>query len=1086
MTSRRFLHTLFNVLPDEAHAAASLTALYFTMGIAFVATQTAAYALFVTEFGSASLPYSYFAIAIGTPLLTFLYLRLAERIRPARFLLGVMAMLALVTLALWIGLQYPNTHWIIFLLPLWALIVQNIGAVLFWGLMGVFFDIRQTKRLGSFVNSGKWLAFSIGGFVIPLIVTRLGTVNLLSVAVGGLLFAFVLLVNITRRNPDIFAPAHVRPMTRVVPERVKRQSNPFRSGFVLLVYSTIIFSVGAEFFVNNIFYDGASAAYGDASRLAAFTAIISALAGLSTLVTSLFITGRLLNRYGIAVGLLAQPLVTIVVLGALALLGTVSADEALILGLATLAQLSSIVLSHSLFSFTHRVIGQAIPPAQRDAANVLADGVIEPIAIGLAGAFILLLTRSIDLSAIQLSAAFLPIGVVWLAATFLLIRNYPLALKSILSKRQLTDLSIELGDRSSAAVLRNSLGSPHPEAVIYALTLLEQMKDNSLATTLPGLLQHASPEVQHYVLRRIQQLELRSTLPDIRQLLDTATDAKVKEAALRTLAALSEEDVEDAFSQKLNHPDPSIQRGAMIGLLQSGGLDGILRAGQRLQGLLTSSAAADRELAAQVMGEVGLRNFYQPLIPLLHDNDDYVRRAAVSAAGKIRHPRLWADVIEAVDDAATRPAALLALVSGGAGALSEVSAAFERPDYSTQQLIRLVRICGRIRNDDALRFLEARLEFPDADVRSAVYSALSANGYRTDDAARVQQQIRREAQAATESLAAFTDLDDTPEVELLRGALRQQFQRTYERILHLISFIHDSQAILRAREALLHGTPAQKAYAVELLDTTLSSDLKDYILPLVQGATPAEQFAQMHSEFPMATIGHRERIGALIGSEQRWVRACAIYAAAQLRAREYVDAVGFALQTHDPLLEETSVYALAAIDPAFIVQRVAQEETTMTTIEKIIILKTVNIFSNTPDDVLVEVASLLEEEQLKNGETLFEKGDLGTCMYIVVSGKVRIHDGDHTLNYRESRQVFGEMALLDPEPRIASVTAVEETLLFRLDQEPFYELMADQIEVVRGIMRVITSNLRARVQDVAELRNRIDGMERVTQELPTK
>jgi len=62
------------------------------------------------------------------------------------------------------------------------------------------------------------------------------------------------------------------------------------------------------------------------------------------------------------------------------------------------------------------------------------------------------------------------------------------------------------------------------------------------------------------------------------------------------------------------------------------------------------------------------------------------------------------------------------------------------------------------------------------------------------------------------------------------------------------------------------------------------------------------------------------------------------------------------------------------------------------------------------------------------------------------------------------------MALLDPEPRVASVMAVEDTRLLRLDQESFYELMEDRIEVVRGIIHVLTRHLRARVQDLKELR----------------
>ena len=113
----------------------------------------------------------------------------------------------------------------------------------------------------------------------------------------------------------------------------------------------------------------------------------------------------------------------------------------------------------------------------------------------------------------------------------------------------------------------------------------------------------------------------------------------------------------------------------------------------------------------------------------------------------------------------------------------------------------------------------------------------------------------------------------------------------------------------------------------------------------------------------------------------------------------------------------------------------------LSTIEKIIALKTVDTFAGAPDNVLANVAALLQEVELAVGETIIEKGDPGDCMYIIVSGKVQVHNGDHTLNHLTESDVFGEMAVLDPEPRVASVSAVEQTLLLRLDQESFYELM---------------------------------------------
>lgn len=149
---------------------------------------------------------------------------------------------------------------------------------------------------------------------------------------------------------------------------------------------------------------------------------------------------------------------------------------------------------------------------------------------------------------------------------------------------------------------------------------------------------------------------------------------------------------------------------------------------------------------------------------------------------------------------------------------------------------------------------------------------------------------------------------------------------------------------------------------------------------------------------------------------------------------------------------------------------------TLSTIEKVLILKTVSIFAETPDEVLVDVTAILEELDIPMGDTIFAKGDLGACMYIIVDGRVRVHDGERTLDELGAGDVFGEMAVLDAAPRMASATALDPTRLFRLDQDSLYEVMADRIEVVRGIIGVLSGRLRARAHDVAELSARVQEL----------
>lgn len=137
------------------------------------------------------------------------------------------------------------------------------------------------------------------------------------------------------------------------------------------------------------------------------------------------------------------------------------------------------------------------------------------------------------------------------------------------------------------------------------------------------------------------------------------------------------------------------------------------------------------------------------------------------------------------------------------------------------------------------------------------------------------------------------------------------------------------------------------------------------------------------------------------------------------------------------------------------------------TIEKVAILKAVNIFAKTPDYVLASVAAIVDEVYLQPDQTFIHKGELGDCMYIIVEGEVRVHAGTDSVSNQKTimtlgpGQSVGELAVLDPEPRAASVTSIGETWLFRIDKDAFAEVMADRPEIVNGVIQALCQRIRA-------------------------
>ncbi len=130
-------------------------------------------------------------------------------------------------------------------------------------------------------------------------------------------------------------------------------------------------------------------------------------------------------------------------------------------------------------------------------------------------------------------------------------------------------------------------------------------------------------------------------------------------------------------------------------------------------------------------------------------------------------------------------------------------------------------------------------------------------------------------------------------------------------------------------------------------------------------------------------------------------------------------------------------------------------------VEKVLILKSLSIFKDTPEHILADLAPLMEEVEFEQNAVIFHEGEIGDCMYIIHAGSVNIHKGNKTLAVLKEKEVFGELALLDAELRSASATANSDCLLFRVEQEPFYELIENRTEVARGFIKILCQRLRA-------------------------
>lgn len=137
----------------------------------------------------------------------------------------------------------------------------------------------------------------------------------------------------------------------------------------------------------------------------------------------------------------------------------------------------------------------------------------------------------------------------------------------------------------------------------------------------------------------------------------------------------------------------------------------------------------------------------------------------------------------------------------------------------------------------------------------------------------------------------------------------------------------------------------------------------------------------------------------------------------------------------------------------------------MLIIERVAALNKAALFANVHDYALAEIAQIVEETSFEAGESIIRQGAEETWMFILVEGRARVEIGSVEVSTIEAGASVGELSLLDPAPRAATVTALTPCLLFRIDQAPFREVMEEQPEVVAALLTMLTRMLRSTRRD---------------------
>jgi hypothetical protein len=306
-------------------------------------------------------------------------------------------------------------------------------------------------------------------------------------------------------------------------------------------------------------------------------------------------------------------------------------------------------------------------------------------------------------------------------------------------------------------------------------------------------------------------------------------------------------------------------------------------------------------------------------------------------------------------------------------------------------------------------------------------------GGRKALSARLAEELRAvERAAATAELLAK---DRSPLGNFFSYLLRRRRGLAVERLLNVLGLDGDDEAVAAACRKLYEGDGVERQAAVEELGRAAAPGVADYL----RSARPAA------ADYAGSTLD--ALLATYTVSVDSYVRATA---ALLLDGRGALDAetLGRLKDDEDEVVRE-------------VVSSIAGERRgELLTVEKMAALYSVALFAALAPEELEELARVCRSEAYAAGAVLCEEGERGDDVFVILSGDVRVERGG-AVSVEGAGSVIGELAVLDPAPRAATVTAGDAgARSLRVVGAAFLDALHADPSIARGLLKVMARRLR--------------------------
>jgi len=1018
-----FIARVLRLGEGELGRAARLVSLIFALSACLVMIKSAQSGIFLMAYPKTMIPWAFFASAITLACSSLATVPLASSLGAARLLRVTLIACALALLGVrgLLALAVPGAPFVLYV------VIEAISGVLLihgWAVVSQATTARSAKRLLPIAGAGATLAWTFIGLAVTPLAHFFGAPALLFFA-AGVLVAMVPLVMAVRSHD--LAPHVPKARASTVKEWKKALAYLQSVPLLRVMASLSILALVTEQFMDYVLMSAATERYATPAACASFFGRYYGVTSAITLGVLLLLSGRVMLALGTSRTLLLTPLTTIGVAVACAIAPS----------FATAVALRSVdrVLKQSIWGSASEQTQTPLPPVERVQSRALVRGVLAPGAYAITAAVLAFMPR---VGARSLAAAtVVGVGIMAVVCTRGVRRAYRDALRRAIDERTLDLDAVEPKsfDADTRATLLAELRSTDERRAGLAAELLcegSQPPDDEVLTVA---LHSPSALVRAAALRAVARHRRGPFMDDVVKMIGSDPDSTCRAEAARVIVQLgvAPEEARPALVELAEKGEPNTRAAAKVALKVLGG-------DSDPADLL---ATFDDDSAAIVLDTLVTKApedpaaLHRQMRRLLRRGTDSARLAAVSAAARIKASELLPDVLQLLPTS-LGPEVATRIVDWGEEALAYIQ---DQVDSASAESVR--HVATALSGEAGGPLLHRLLGHPDAEVRDRAVRSMSyavSRGTMPRPAdAEIAPMLSRELVSAYKMYAILAGLakdDGIPDWKIdapfdaLGAEIENEIGSVRERVLNLLALTGKTSLASAVQAGLRKKSAEVDAKIAELVDATLERDLAARVVPLFEHLSLRERAAAARLFADGVSQIERDPLSAIIELNDASItgRAMLVY---KDRFRE----------RYPRIWEENS-----HLIPLF---------------ERMAFLRTVPIFEEMPGQELRRVAEMLTGVEVAANEVIFKKGNPGDALYIVRRGAVAIKDGTVELSIAKGGDFFGELALLDNEPRSADAVAAEDSSLARLNGADFRELMARRPQIQERVLRVVVRRLRA-------------------------